>query len=48
MAIALWAAANATPALAWITLDEYDNRPPVFWSYVVAALRQVGFAVPST
>ena len=47
MAIRLWAAANAEPGtLAWLTLDEYDNRPRVFWSYVVAALRQAGIPVP--
>ena len=49
MSIALWAAAHNDPrAVAWITLDEFDNRPQVFWSYIVAALRQVGFAVPET
>ena len=47
MAITLWAAARTEPGpLVWITLDEYDNRPRVFWSYVVAALRQAGIAVP--
>ena len=47
MAIASWAAARADPAtLVWVTLDDYDNRPKVFWSYVVAALRQAGIAVP--
>jgi LuxR family maltose regulon positive regulatory protein len=47
MAIALWAAASTSPGrLAWITLDDYDNRPKVFWSYVVAALRRAGIAVP--
>ena len=47
MAITLWAAARAEPGpVVWITLDEYDNRPRVFWSYVVAALRQAGIAVP--
>ena len=47
MAIASWAAARAEPAtLVWVTLDDYDNRPKVFWSYVVAALRQAGLAVP--
>ena len=47
MAIALWAAAHSDPAtLAWITLDDYDNRPKVFWSYVVAALRRAGITVP--
>ncbi len=47
MAIASWAAARSDSAtLVWFTLDEYDNRPKVFWSYVVAALRQAGIAVP--
>ena len=47
MAIASWAAARCDPAaLVWVTLDDYDNRPKVFWSYVVAALRQAGLAVP--
>ena len=48
MAIALWAAASSSPGtLAWITLDGYDNQPRVFWSYVVAALRQAGITVPA-
>jgi LuxR family transcriptional regulator, maltose regulon positive regulatory protein len=47
MAIASWAGTNSGPgALVWITLDDYDNRPKVFWSYVVAALRRAGIAVP--
>jgi LuxR family transcriptional regulator, maltose regulon positive regulatory protein len=47
MAITLWAAARTEPGpVVWITLDEYDNRPRVFWPYVVAALRQAGIAVP--
>jgi LuxR family transcriptional regulator, maltose regulon positive regulatory protein len=47
MAIARWAATNSDPGtLVWITLDDYDNRPKVFWSYVVAALRRAGVAVP--
>jgi LuxR family transcriptional regulator, maltose regulon positive regulatory protein len=47
MAIASWAAARSDPAtLVWVTLDDYDNRPKVFWSYVVAALRQAGITVP--
>ena len=32
--------------MAWVSVDSYDNRPRVFWSYVVAALRQAGLAVP--
>lgn len=47
MALALWAAARPPAgALAWVTLDDYDNRPKVFWSYVLAALRRAGVAVP--
>jgi LuxR family maltose regulon positive regulatory protein len=47
MAIALWSAANSDPGImVWITIDDYDNRPKVFWSYVVAALRRAGIAVP--
>jgi LuxR family transcriptional regulator, maltose regulon positive regulatory protein len=47
MAVASWAAARSIPyTSAWITLDDYDNRPRVFWSYVAAALRKAGIAVP--
>jgi LuxR family maltose regulon positive regulatory protein len=47
MAIASWAAARSDPAtVVWVTLDDYDNRPKVFWSYVVAALRRSGIAIP--
>ena len=47
MAIASWAATRTDPAtLVWVTLDDYDNRPKIFWSYVVAALRRAGIAVP--
>jgi LuxR family transcriptional regulator, maltose regulon positive regulatory protein len=45
MAVALWAAGQAGP-VAWVGLDEFDNRPGVFWSYVLAALRRSGVAVP--
>jgi LuxR family transcriptional regulator, maltose regulon positive regulatory protein len=45
MALALWTAAEPGP-VAWVTLDEYDNRPGVFWPYVVAALRESGVALP--
>jgi LuxR family maltose regulon positive regulatory protein len=47
MALALWAAAEPG-AVAWVGLDKFDNRPGVFWSYVVAALRQSGVAIPKT
>src|SRR5579859_8064411 len=47
MAIASWAAVRPDPAtVVWVTLDDYDNRPKIFWSYVVAALRQADIAVP--
>jgi LuxR family transcriptional regulator, maltose regulon positive regulatory protein len=45
MALALWAAAEPG-TVAWVTLDKYDNRPGVFWSYVLAALRRSGVALP--
>ena len=45
MAVAMWAAAQSGP-VAWLSLDEYDNRPGVFWSYVIAALRKAGVALP--
>ena len=44
-ALALWAAAEPGP-VAWVGLDEGDNRPGVFWAGVVAALRRAGAALP--
>jgi len=44
-AAALWAAAEPGP-VAWVCLDEFDNRPAAFWSYVVAALRRSGVVLP--
>jgi len=32
--------------VAWVSLDDYDDQLGVFWSYVVAALRRSGVAVP--
>jgi LuxR family transcriptional regulator, maltose regulon positive regulatory protein len=46
MALTLWTAAQPG-TVAWVCLDEYDNRPEVFWSHVVAALRRSGVAVPA-
>jgi LuxR family maltose regulon positive regulatory protein len=45
MAAAMWAGAASEP-VAWLSLDEYDNRPGVFWSYLVAALARAGVALP--
>ncbi len=44
MALAMWAAAEPG-TVAWVRLDEFDNRPAAFWSCVVAALRRCGVAV---
>ncbi len=46
MALALWAAAEPR-TVAWVSADEFDNRPGIFWSYVVAALRRSGVALPT-
>jgi len=47
LAMALWAAGSQSSSrVAWVTLDEFDNRPRVLWSYVTAALRRAGVAVP--
>ena len=46
MALAVWTAAQPG-TVAWVCLDGYDNRPEVFWSHVVAALRRSGVAVPA-
>jgi LuxR family transcriptional regulator, maltose regulon positive regulatory protein len=47
MAVAMWAAADAG-RVAWLCLDDFDNRPGALWSYVIAALRRSGVAVPKT
>ena len=47
MALASWAAAEPGH-VAWVSLDGYDNRPGAFWSYVIAAVRRSGLAIPST
>ena len=44
-ALALWAAAESG-AVAWVSVDEFANRPGIFWSYVVAALRRSGVVIP--
>ena len=45
MALALWAADGDT---AWVTIDDHDNQPRVFWSYVLEALRRAGVHFPRT
>jgi LuxR family maltose regulon positive regulatory protein len=44
MALASWAASEAG-LVAWVSLDEYDDRPAGFWSYVAAALRRSGITI---
>ncbi len=47
MALALWASGSPPPGpIAWVTIDHYDNRPRVFWSYVLAALRHAHIGIP--
>ncbi len=44
--LAEWRAAEAArKPVAWLTLDEGDNDPVVFWSYVIEALRKACPAV---
>ena len=33
--------------MAWVTVDEFDNQPGVFWAHVVAALRRSDVAAPA-
>jgi LuxR family transcriptional regulator, maltose regulon positive regulatory protein len=48
MALASWAADGSQPGpVAWVTLDRFDNRPEVFWSHVIEALRRAGVALPA-
>jgi LuxR family maltose regulon positive regulatory protein len=47
LAMASWVAGNQSASpVAWVTLDEFDNRPRVLWSYIMSALRGAGVAVP--
>jgi LuxR family transcriptional regulator, maltose regulon positive regulatory protein len=47
MALALWAASSPAESMtAWVTIDDHDNQPRVFWSYVLEALRRSGVPVP--
>ena len=43
-----WASAGLSPgALTWITLDQGDEKPGVFWSYLLEGLSRSGVAVSS-
>jgi LuxR family maltose regulon positive regulatory protein len=39
--LAGWTAADDTPAVAWLSLDEADNDPARFFAYIVAAVQRV-------
>jgi LuxR family maltose regulon positive regulatory protein len=40
--LAEWAAADDAPRVAWLSLDENDNDPARFFTYVASALQHVG------
>jgi LuxR family maltose regulon positive regulatory protein len=41
-----WATTEAAPGpVAWLSLDDDDDRPGVFWSYILAALARAGVPV---
>ena len=46
MALAMWATASTEGPPAWVTIDDHDNQPRVFWSYVLEALRRSGVPIP--
>ena len=46
MALAMWATASIEGTPAWVTIDDHDNQPRVFWSYVLEALRRSGVPIP--
>ena len=45
--LAEWLTTEDEVSFAWLSLDEDDNDPARFWSYVSAALRKAGVEVPS-
>lgn len=42
--LSVWAS-QSTSQIAWLSLDEQDNDPTRFWTYVIAALRHSGSPV---
>ena len=42
--LSAWASRNARQ-IAWLSLDDQDNDPTRFWTYVIAALRKAGSPV---
>ena len=39
--LAEWVAAVPTRPVAWVSLDQSDNDPAVFWSYLITALQNI-------
>ncbi|MEM0979397.1 MAG: hypothetical protein AAGH78_03895 [Cyanobacteria bacterium P01_H01_bin.58] len=39
--LAEWGAAVPASNVAWVSLDQSDNDPAVFWSYVITALQKI-------
>lgn len=39
--LAEWIASGPTNRTAWISLDQSDNDPAFFWTYLIAALQKV-------
>ncbi len=51
--LATWLKMSRAPRVAWLSLDQDDNDPRIFWSYLVESLRLAGrplarLAVPDT
>jgi LuxR family transcriptional regulator, maltose regulon positive regulatory protein len=47
LAVAAWASSDRAPGpVAWISLDEGDDRPEVLWPLVLEALRRAGVDPP--
>src|SRR5947199_2853928 len=42
--LSIWASQSTSP-VAWLMLDEQDNDPTRFWTYVIAAFRHSGSPV---
>lgn len=41
--LASWIAAGRAPGpVAWVTLDDFDDQPGVFWAYVIEGFRRAG------
>lgn len=45
LAAAAWAA-HSSARIAWVSLDDGDSDPVLFWSYLLAALRRAGTLPP--